>query len=546
MGNLNCNYSTLDNQNEIKTEDFNRNKTYISKNNNLIICAPIRSMIKSKTIPPKKHLSLQEKNFIFLDINKNKELKNNEKYIRRSFTPRRREQFKISSDVGISIKKEENKILDFKNNKKSKEKENKDSEDNDVNKKSAILKKVKSSPLEVICEQIEDEKKILDTTKTFKNKEKNINDKNNNSIILNNIKDNDKTQKDLILNDSNENNNNSNQNDNNLKLNNSNYYSDKSNNSENNKNENNNKENSIINKEEMKLCFNHTSSSKGEEENYVQEEEQNNNYYYNNELPNDNYNNINGFIENENKDSKKNLVKEKYKELYKKKPYKNRFYKELNWKNININLLLLSKKENDILLQGEFLVLNNILEINSFVHSKYSRYLTLTKHELNIFRSKEKYLYNGSPLINISLFNITKCDLLNKNDINMFNNLKNLLLKFSLYIKLTTVTGMIIFEPSNNTNKRYRFSNPFIKSNFNKPKSLNKYTSKPKDIELIPEIISKYNIKNNNLANSKNDKTKINEKTNKDKNKSGFYIIISSDNSELILYLVAIINYLRK
>ena len=32
----------------------------------------------------------------------------------------------------------------------------------------------------------------------------------------------------------------------------------------------------------------------------------------------------------------------------------------------------------------------------------------------------------------------------------MFNNLKNLLLKFSLYIKLTTVTGMIIFEPSNN------------------------------------------------------------------------------------------------
>ena len=224
MGNLNCSHSTLDNQNEIKTEDFNRNKTYISKNNNLIICTPIRSMIKSKTIPPKKHLSLQEKNFIFLDISKNKELKNNEKYIRRSFTPQRREQFKISSDVGISIKKEENKILDFKNNKKNKEKENKDSEDNDVNKKSAILKKVKSSPLEVICEQIEDEKKILDTTKTFKNKEKNINDKNNNSIGLNNIKDNDKTQKDLILNDSNENNNNSNQNNNNLKLNNSNYY----------------------------------------------------------------------------------------------------------------------------------------------------------------------------------------------------------------------------------------------------------------------------------------------------------------------------------
>ncbi len=552
MGNLNCSNSTFDNQNEMKTEDYKRNKTYIDKTNDFKI-VPTRSMIKSKTISPKKHLSSQEKNYIFLDMIKNKESKNDKKSIRHSFTPCRREKFKISSETGLSPKKEENK--NYKN-KKNKEKENKDGEDNDVNKKSGVLKKGMSSPLEVICEQIEDEQKILDTTKTYKNKEKNINDKNNNSLGINNQKENDKTQKDLILNDSNENNIDPNNNINyNQKLNNSNVYSDKSNNSDENNNINdNNKENSIFNKVEMKLCFNHTSSSKGEEENnnnIPQEDYNNNNYYYNNnynEFQNEHYiNNIDGFMDLENnKENKKNMIREKYKDLYKKRPFKNKYYKELNWKNINLDLkLLLTKKENDILLQGEFLVLNNILEINSFVHQKYTRYLTLTKHEINIYRSKEKYIYSQSPLYNISLFNITKCDILHKDDIKMFNNIKTLLLKFSLYIKLTTVTGMLIFEQSNNANKKYRFSNPFIKQNFNKPKSYNKYTNKPKDIELLPEVISKPNAKKK-LVTIKNDKTKNNENTNKDKNKSGFYILLSTDNCELLLYLVAIINYLRK
>ena len=539
MGNLNCSNLTNDTQNEIKSEDFNHNKTYISKNRILKISFPQRNMKKSKTSSPKRNLSLKEKNLIFAENNKNKESKNEQKTFRRSFTPRRRNQYKISPEIGTSNKKEENKKLEFKN-KISKEKENKDNEYSDINKKGVILKKGKSSPLEVICEQYEDEKKALDTTRTFKNKEKNINDKNNNSIIINNIKNTEKTQKDIILNDINNNQN--------VKLNNSNYYSNKSEHTDNNnKNDNFNKDNSLVKKKEEGLFFNHTCSSRDEEE--CKQEENNNYFYNNNEIINDNAGNNNYDDNNlEDKEFKKKInIKEKYKDLYK-KYYKNNYYKELNWRNIKIDTLLSNKKENDILLQGEFLVFNNILEINSMLKSKYSRYLTLTKHEINIFRSKEKYIYNNNPLINISLFNISKCDLLNKTDINLFINLKNLLLKYSFYIKLTTVTGMLIFEPTNNSNRKYRFSNPFLKSNVNKHKSHNKFTNKPKDIELIPEIKGKYKIKNNiNINNIQNEKNKNNDDiNNKNLNKSGLYIIISSDNIELMLNFVAIINFLRK
>ena len=258
-----------------------------------------------------------------------------------------------------------------------------------------------------------------------------------------------------------------------------------------------------------------------------------------------NDNNINNIDDNylDVKELKKKIdIKEKYKDLYKKRYYKNKYYKELNWRNIKIDSLLITKNEKDILLQGEFLVFNNILEINSLFNTKYYRYLTLTKHEINIFRSKEKYIYNNNPLYNISLFNISKCDLLNKTDINLFINLKKLLLKYSFYIKLTTVTGMLILEPTNNTNKKNRFSNPYIKSNNNIHKNYNKFTNKPKDIELIPEIKSKDKI-NNIIQNEKNKNNDINDKN---QNKYGLYVIISSDNIELMLNFIAIINFLRK
>ena len=62
---------------------------------------------------------------------------------------------------------------------------------------------------------------------------------------------------------------------------------------------------------------------------------------------------------------------------------------------------------------------------------------------------------------------------------------------------------------------------------------------------MISEIKNKNQDKDKgNLNNIKNEKKKNNE-ADKSQNK-GFYIIISSDNSELILNLVAIINYLRK
>ena len=513
MGNLNCNNSTIDLQNE---KDFNRNKTYVSKNHLLQIISPPRNMKRSKTSSPKSHLSLKEKNFIFENI-KNKESKNNKKIFRRSFTPQTRNQFKISPEINISNKKEENKKIEHKI-KKNKEKESKDNEENDINKKGVILKKGKSTPLEVISEQIEDEKKVLDTTRNL----------NNNSVGIT-IKNNDKTQKEF--------NNKENLN----RINNSNYYSDKSEN-DNNINENYNNNNSIIKKKEIGLYFNHTNSSKGEED-YKQD-----NNIYNNEIINNN--DYINFIKNnsedfEDKDFRKNLKKkEDYKYLYKKKCFKNKYYQELNWRNIKINNELLLKNEKDVLLQGEFLVFNNILEINSLNNTKYYRYLTLAKHEINIFRSREKYIYNKNPLINISLFNISKCDLLNKNDINMFINLKSLLFKYSLYIKLTTVTGMIVFESTNNNKNRYRFSNPFIKSNINKPKSVNKFTNTPKDIELIIETKEKSKINSNNINIIKNETNNVNN--NKNKNKSGLYIIISSDNCELILNFVAIINYLRK
>ena len=541
MGNLNCSNSTLDNQTEIKSADINRDNSYISKNNFLKINLS-RTMIKSKTCPPTNKLSLKEKNHIFLDKIKNLETKKDKKN-RHSFTPSRSNQFKISEEYkknfdNESIQKNnirKNKLINDNKN----EKENEKDEDNDKNKKGTILKKGKSSPLEVICEQIEDEKKVLDTTRTFKNKEiiansnsKNINDKNND---INNINENNK--------ENNNNLNNYNENKDLNLMNDSSYFSND------NINENNNKENSGIEKNEVKLqlFFNHTGSSKGEEEfiqeqNFINFNNDNNinNYYYNN--INDNF---------ENKDIKKNnYIKEQYKDLYKRKPYKNKYHKEINWRDIKIDPNIMIKNENHILLQGEFLVFKNILDINSFTKSNYSRYLTLTKHEINIFRSKEKYIYNSNPLINISLFNISKCDILSKNDVNLFNNLKKLLLKYSLYIKLTTVDGMIILEPSNSSNKKYRFSNPFLKLNYNKPKSQNKYTKKPKDIGLIQQNNEKDKNNNNNMINNKNEKTKNNEINNhnsqKNINKSGFYIIISSDDCPLLLNLVAIINYLRK
>ena len=109
MGNLNCSNLTIDTQNEIKSADFNRNKTYISKNHILKISSPIRNMQKSKTSIPKSHLSIKENNIIFSENNENKELKNNEKNFRRSFTPRRRKKFKIAPENNTSNKKEENK-----------------------------------------------------------------------------------------------------------------------------------------------------------------------------------------------------------------------------------------------------------------------------------------------------------------------------------------------------------------------------------------------------------------------------------------------------
>ena len=526
MGNLNCRNLTIDTQNEIKSVDYNRKNTYISKNHILQIGFPIRNTKKSKTSIPKSHLSLKEKNFVFLDNNKNKEeSKNEETNIRRSFTPRRRKQLMISSELSTSNKKEENKNLKIY---KNKEKESKDSEDNDINKKVALLKKGKSSPLEVICEQIEDEKKVLDTTRTFKNKDKNIYD-NNNSNIINKIKNSEKTQ-DLVLKDSNE----SNYNQNKL-LNSSDYYSDKSENTNKEINENINNNGSIIKKKkEIGLYFNHSCSSKGEEDckqEYNNETIINDNVGYNDNNDNNNY--------LEDKDYKRRTVKEKYKNLYKKKNYRNKYYKELNWRNIKINNFLTNKDDKDILLQGEFLVFNNIKEINSTLQSKYLRFLTLTKIEINIYRSNEKYIYYKNPLINISLFNISKCDLVNKKDIkyNKYKNLNNLLLKYSFFIQFTSVRSMIGFEH----NKKYRPSNPFIRATFHKPKSVNKFLNKPKDIELISDINIKFKVKD--LIDDSNN---INYGKNSDTIDKIQYIIISSDSRELILNLVAIINFLRK
>ena len=533
MGNLNCSNSTLDNNIEIRSPDINPNNTLGSKHNNLKISSLIRTMIKSKSCPPKDKLSLKEKNYIFSDKMKNIETKNNTKNFRRSFTPRRSKQFKISEDNKNKYDSEsfqQKKIIKNKLKKDAQNKETEKEEENDKNKKGTILKKGKSSPLEVICEQIEDEKKVLDTTRTIKNKEiiqpsnsKNIkndnnSEQNNNVSNINNNKNenikNNKTQNLTILN----------------LINNSNYFSNSSNI---NINKNNNKENSELKKNELHLYFNHTGSSRGEEE-HISENIYCNNYNY--------YNNLHDNMEN--KEFNKNLyVKEQYKDLYKKKIYTNKYHKELNWRNINIDQILSNKSENDILLKGEFLVFNNILEINSSNKLKYSRYLTLTKHVINIFRSKEKYIYNENPLINISLFNISKCDLLNKSDIEMLKNLKNLLLKYSLFIKLTTVNGMVIVEPSKNS-KKYRISNPFLKANYNKPKSLNRFTKRPKDIELITQKITKSQNKNN-LIKIKNGEINDNN-SKKNQNKYGLYIIISSDDDILLLNLIAIINFLRK
>ena len=236
--------------------------------------------------------------------------------------------------------------------------------------------------------------------------------------------------------------------------------------------------------------------------------------------------------------------------------------KELNWKDISIYSVIpkekyLSYKETDILLKGEFVVVNNSLLQNHTISTnreKYKRYLTLAKTELKVYRNKEKYICDENPLNSISLFNISKCDIYQLTTSIAQSN--NVLFNYNFYIKLTTVNGMMMKNNqinSNNPNKKYHHLNK--SANFPKKKqvkftltnkmkdSMLKCFCKHKDIELINLIDNEKGLDNNevnNLRCSCRLKDSISKKENYE------IIVLSSENKKLLYTWVALINHLIK
>ena len=188
---------------------------------------------------------------------------------------------------------------------------------------------------------------------------------------------------------------------------------------------------------------------------------QNNNIQtFNNIIPNNNIQNYNYFIQNNftnlnipqniinnniintnpQQISKTNRNPEKNKKTIKKK--KNN--ENIHWKNLNIiNIIPLEKRtkvyDNTILLNANFHVFSRETLQNKKLETTL-RFIILTRSELKIYRSIEAKLFQKNPLRTISLFNISKCDLFSNNS--EINN-KNLEFYYNFFIQFITVNKMV-------------------------------------------------------------------------------------------------------
>ena len=257
-----------------------------------------------------------------------------------------------------------------------------------------------------------------------------------------------------------------------------------------------------------------------------------------------------------NKKNCKNLSKNKSTKIKNK-----HISKKINWKDISIYSIIpkekyMTFKETDIILQGEFIVINDLLLQNKTLsqnREKYKRYLTLAKTELKVFRNKEKYIYDENPLNAISLFNISKCDIYPITTPTSPSN--NVLFNYNFYIKLTTVNGMMMKNSQINNKRNKKYSHLNKSANLPKKKrhkaslthkikdDMLKCFCKHKDIELINLIDNEKGLENNdtnNLRSSCKLKDLITKKENYE------IIVLSSDNKKFLYTWVALINHLIK
>jgi hypothetical protein len=236
----------------------------------------------------------------------------------------------------------------------------------------------------------------------------------------------------------------------------------------------------------------------------------NNNYitnYNNNNNNNNNYNNqINNKINsaNSNKQGIKSL-RSSTKSL-----------KKENWMLLNIQdfiplELLLNKKESTILLQSEFLLTSKKNYYEKITPN--IKYITLTHSEIKIYRSKEIFYRLKNPLVRLSLFNINKCNVFNKN-----NNKKYKLLNHSFFIEFQTLNFM---------ERSVRNSNNRLFTNTN----INIDHRKPKKIEIIKDNFNKT--------------FELKKKIEDNNNNNNYYIFSSNDENKINKW-IAIINYLFK
>ena len=236
------------------------------------------------------------------------------------------------------------------------------------------------------------------------------------------------------------------------------------------------------------------------------------------------------------------IINNKYQNIYnsktgnKKIPISNRKKSqnknENKWKQIKIKGVIpfehLSKLDNKtILLNGIFHVFTKKNLTNK--QETTIKYVALTKSEISIYRSKESILFEKNPLIRISLFNISKCDIYCNNNPNINNFAlqgKNI---YKLFIESITLNNM------ENDDKvkliiSHKTKNYKNKNNGNSNKKKRKKISFLKD-HLIEDI----SLDNNNC--------KLFHKENREKNSSVIFVF-SCDDKKIINDWIALINFL--
>jgi hypothetical protein len=247
-------------------------------------------------------------------------------------------------------------------------------------------------------------------------------------------------------------------------------------------------------------------------------------------INNNNQNIYNPNIGNKNKI--KIPIKNKYSPQSDRTKNKNKNEMKNKWKQVKINDIIpfenLSKLDNKtILLNGIFHVFTKKNLTNK--QETTIKYVALTKSEIRIYRSKESILFEKNPLIRISLFNISKCDIYCNNNPNINNFAlqgKNI---YKFFIESVTLNNMenddkpiIIIR---HKTKKYESENT---GNLNKKKR--------KKMSFLKEnLIENLYLKNNN--------SELFNKENREKNNSVIFVF-SSEDEKIINEWIALINFL--